>query len=37
LNGIIANNVNGVRIDVDGDECILNEFISRIKSEKTAH
>lgn len=37
LNGIIANNVNGVSIDVEGDEYLLNEFISRIKSEKPAH
>lgn len=37
LNGIIANNVIGVSIDVEGDECLLNEFISRIKSDKPAH
>ena len=37
LNGIIANNVIGVSIDVEGDECLLNEFISRLKSDKPAH
>ncbi|MFN3873146.1 MAG: carbamoyltransferase HypF [Ignavibacterium sp.] len=34
LKGIIANNVNGVIIDVEGNENTLNEFISRIKSDK---
>lgn len=37
LNGIIANNVNGVSIAVEGDERLLNEFISRIKSDKPRH
>ncbi|MBS4034645.1 MAG: carbamoyltransferase HypF [Ignavibacterium sp.] len=37
LNGIIANNVNGVSIDVEGDEGLLNEFISRIKFDKPRH
>jgi hydrogenase maturation protein HypF len=37
LKGIIANNVNGVSIDVEGDEELLNEFISRIKSNKPRH
>lgn len=37
LKGIIANNVNGVSIDVEGDESLVNEFTSRIKSDKPRH
>lgn len=37
LKGIIANNVNGVVIDVEGNKNTLDEFISRIKSDKPRH
>ncbi len=37
LKGIISNNIKGVSIDVEGEEALLKEFISRIKSDKPKH
>lgn len=37
LNGFITNTVNGVTIEVEGNENTLNEFVSRISSDKPRH
>ena len=37
LKGFISNTNSGVTIDVEGNQKSLNEFISRIKSEKPRH
>ena len=37
LKGIVSNNINGVIIDVEGEEQIITQFVKRIEAEKPKH
>jgi len=37
LKGIVSNNINGVIIDVEGEEQIITQFVKRIEAQKPKH